>query len=178
MSRVGKLPVAIPEGVKATYTDGVLSASGPKGELQLAISKSVLLTLEEGVITVRPANDDDPHARAMYGTVRSLCDNVIRGVHEGFQKTLVLSGTGYRVAAKKNTITLSLGYSHPVYYVVPENIQVSTEGQNTLIIQGADKQLVGKIAAEIRSLRKPDPYKNKGVAYKGERLVKKEGKKK
>ncbi len=177
MSRIGKNPIAIPEGVQVSLDNGVVSAKGKNGELQTAISGDVAVTIADGQVTVKPANDSR-RARSMWGLSRSLINNMVVGVNEGFTKRLEVKGVGYRLSSDGKIITLSLGYSHDIMYAIPEGITVKVDKQNALEISGSDKQKVGEMAAQLRRLRKPEPYKGKGVRYADERIIMKEGKKK
>ena len=177
MSRVGKLPIAVPQGVNVNLTENEITVKGPKGELKTAFTGDVKVEFTDGKILVNPANDGG-RARTMWGTVRSNIKNLVEGVSTGFTKVLDIQGVGYRAAVAGDEITLSLGFSHDIKYVVPQGISVQCEKQTRLIISGANKQVVGQVAAEIRSLRKPEPYKGKGVRYEDERVRMKEGKKK
>ncbi|MEE4289360.1 MAG: 50S ribosomal protein L6 [Erythrobacter sp.] len=177
MSRIGKRPVAIPSGVTANIDNGLLSVKGPKGTLTLGLSDLVEYKLEDGAISVNPANDSQK-ARAYWGMQRTLVANLVDGVTEGFTKTLEISGVGYRANAQGRTLRLQLGFSHDVDLPVPEGLEVKTPDQTTIEISGIDKQAVGQFAAEIREFRKPEPYKGKGIKYRGEYIFRKEGKKK
>lgn len=177
MSRIGKKPVAIPGGVTATIDNGTLSVKGPKGTLTLGLSDLIDYKVEDGEIMVKPANDSK-QARAFWGMQRTLVSNLVEGVTEGFTKTLVIKGVGYRANAQGNKLKLQLGYSHDVDLDVPAGLEVKTPDQTTVEISGIDKQAVGQFAAEIRRWRKPEPYKGKGIAYRGEFIFHKEGKKK
>lgn len=177
MSRIGKKPVAIPGGVTATIDNGALSVKGPKGTLTMGLSDLIDYKVEEGEILVKPANDSK-QARAFWGMQRTLVSNLVEGVTEGFTKTLVIKGVGYRANAQGRTLKLQLGYSHDVDLPVPEGLEVKTPDQTTVEVSGIDKQAVGQFAAEIRRWRKPEPYKGKGIAYRGEYIFRKEGKKK
>jgi large subunit ribosomal protein L6 len=176
MSRIGKKPVAIPGGVTATIDNGTLSVKGPKGTLTLGLSDLIDYKVEEGAISVKPANDTR-QARAFWGMQRTLVSNLVEGVTAGFTKVLVIKGVGYRANAQGTTLKLQLGYSHDVDLPVPAGLEVKTPDQTTIEISGIDKQSVGQFAAEIRRWRKPEPYKGKGIAYKGEFIFRKEGKK-
>ncbi len=176
MSRIGKKPVAIPGGVTATIDNGTLSVKGPKGTLTLGLSDLIDYKVEEGEISVKPANDTR-QARAFWGMQRTLVSNLVEGVTEGFTKVLVIKGVGYRANGQGRTLKLQLGYSHDVDLPVPEGLEVKTPDQTTIEISGIDKQAVGQFAAEIRRWRKPEPYKGKGIAYRGEFIFRKEGKK-
>ncbi|MBB4859972.1 large subunit ribosomal protein L6 [Novosphingobium chloroacetimidivorans] len=177
MSRIGKRPVAIPSGVTADIKDGILSVKGPKGTLTLTMRDEISYTLDDGGILVKPANDTK-EARAFWGMQRTLVSNLVEGVTTGFTKTLEITGVGYRANAQGKTLKLQLGYSHDVDIAVPEGIEIKTPDNTTIEISGNDKQKVGQIAAEIRRWRKPEPYKGKGIKYRGEYIFRKEGKKK
>ncbi|MFO6429257.1 50S ribosomal protein L6 [Erythrobacter sp. W302b] len=176
MSRIGKKPVAIPGGVTATIDNGTLTVKGPKGTLTLGLSDLIDYKVEEGEISVKPANDSR-QARAFWGMQRTLVSNLVEGVTDGFTKVLIIKGVGYRANAQGRNLKLQLGYSHDVDLPVPEGLEVKTPDQTTIEISGTDKQAVGQFAAEIRRWRKPEPYKGKGIAYKGEFIFRKEGKK-
>ena len=177
MSRIGKRPVAIPGGVTANIADGTLSVKGPKGTLTLSLADDVSYKLEDGSISVQPANDTK-RARAFWGMQRTLVQNLVTGVTEGYTKTLDITGVGYRATAQGKTLKLQLGYSHDVNFPVPEGIEIKTPDNTTIEISGNDKQKVGQIAAEIRRWRKPEPYKGKVIRYRGEYIFRKVGKKK
>lgn len=177
MSRIGKLPVSIPAGVTAEIADGVLSVKGPKGTLTLSLRSEISYTVEDGRILVRPANDSKA-ARAFWGMQRTLVHNLVTGVTEGYTKVLEITGVGYRANAQGKNLKLQLGYSHDVDFAVPEGIEIKTPDNTTVEISGIDKQKVGQVAAEIRRWRKPEPYKGKGIKYRGEYIFRKEGKKK
>ncbi len=176
MSRIGKKPVAIPGGVTATIDNGTLSVKGPKGTLTLGLSDLIDYKVEESEIVVKPANDSR-QARAFWGMQRTLVSNLVEGVSAGFTKTLVIKGVGYRANAQGQMLKLQLGYSHDVDLPIPEGLEVKTPDQTTIEVSGTDKQSVGQFAAEIRRWRKPEPYKGKGIAYRGEYIFRKEGKK-
>ena len=177
MSRIGKKPVAIPNGVSANIEGDRLTVKGPKGELSMGLTDFIEYKLEDGEITVKPANDTRT-ARNYWGMQRTLVSNLVEGVTEGFSKVLEISGVGYRAQAQGKKLKLQLGYSHDVDLDVPEGIEVKTPDQTTVEISGIDKQAVGQFAAEIRRWRKPEPYKGKGIKYRGEYVFRKEGKKK
>ena len=177
MSRIGKRPVEIPSGVTADIENGALSVKGPKGALSMGLSELVSYKLEDGTISVRPANDTRA-ARNHWGMQRTLVSNLVEGVTQGFSKTLEITGVGYRAQAQGKKLKLQLGYSHDVELDVPEGLEVKTPDQTTVEISGIDKQAVGQLAAEIRRWRKPEPYKGKGIKYRGEYIFRKEGKKK
>jgi large subunit ribosomal protein L6 len=177
MSRIGKKPVAIPAGVSADIANGVLTVKGPKGTLTLTLADDVTYAVEDGAISVKPANDTR-RALAFWGLQRTLVSNLVTGVTEGYTKTLVITGVGYRATAQGSNLKLQLGYSHDVDFAVPEGIEIKTPDNTTINITGIDKQQVGQVAAEIRRWRKPEPYKGKGIKYRGEFIFRKEGKKK
>jgi len=177
MSRIGKKPVTIPAGVTATIEAGLLSVKGPKGSLVMPLADDVTYTVEDGSISVKPANDTK-RARSFWGMQRTLVANLITGVTEGYTKVLEITGVGYRANSQGKTLKLQLGYSHDVDYPVPEGIEIKTPDNTTVEITGIDKQKVGQVAAEIRRWRKPEPYKGKGIKYRGEFIFRKEGKKK
>jgi len=177
MSRIGKKAVAIPSGVTATAEGGTLSVKGPKGTLTMPMSDLIAYDLQSDSIGVQPANDTK-QARAFWGMQRTLVQNLVTGVTEGFTKKLLITGVGYRANAQGKKLKLQLGYSHDVDIVVPEGLTVATPDNTTVEISGSDKQKVGQLAAEIRRWRKPEPYKGKGIKYDGEYIFRKEGKKK
>ena len=177
MSRIGKRPVAIPAGVTATIEGGLLSVKGPKGTLTLPLADEVTYAIEDGAISVQPANATK-RARSYWGMQRTLVQNLVTGVTEGFTKVLEITGVGYRANAQGKNLKLQLGYSHDVDFAIPEGIEIKTPDNTTVEISGTDKQKVGQVAAEIRRWRKPEPYKGKGIKYRGEFIFRKEGKKK
>ena len=177
MSRIGKKAVAIPGGVTATIENGTLSVKGPKGTLSMGLSDLIDYKVEGDEIAVNPANDSK-QARAFWGMQRTLVSNLVEGVTEGFSKVLEITGVGYRANVQGKTLKLQLGYSHDVDFAIPEGIEIKTPDQTTVEISGSDKQKVGQVAAEIRRWRKPEPYKGKGIKYRGEYIFRKEGKKK
>lgn len=177
MSRIGKKPVPVPAGVTASVEGRTLSVKGPKGTLSLAMRDEISYAIEDGSISVQPANETK-QARAFWGMQRTLVQNLITGVTDGFSKRLEITGVGYRAAAQGKKLKLQLGYSHDVDIDVPEGLTVATPDNTTIEISGADKQKVGQLAAEIRRWRKPEPYKGKGIKYAGEYIFRKEGKKK
>ncbi len=177
MSRIGKKPVPVPTGVTATIDGGVMSVKGPKGTLSLKLSDDISYDVQGDGIAVTPANDTK-RARAFWGMQRTLVQNLVTGVTEGFTRKLLITGVGYRAAAQGRNLKLQLGYSHDVDIAVPEGIEVKTPDATTVEISGSDKQKVGQLAAEIRRWRKPEPYKGKGIKYDGEFIFRKEGKKK
>jgi large subunit ribosomal protein L6 len=177
MSRVTK-PVAIPSGVEVSQNGQELSVKGSKGQLQMKLHSSVTMTVEDGNVSFSPVNADAKGAEAMTGTMKSLVNNMMTGVSEGFEKKLTLIGVGYRAQAQGNKVNLNLGFSHPVEHQLPEGITAETPSQTEIIIRGIDKQVVGQVAANIRGYRPPEPYKGKGVRYADEHVVRKEAKKK
>ncbi len=177
MSRIGKKPVALPAGVNARIEEGKLIVKGAKGELSMSTSDLIDYKLEAEEITVMPANKTK-QARQFWGMQRTLVQNLVDGVTEGFSKVLEINGVGYRAQAQGKTLKLQLGFSHDIDLEVPEGLEVKTPDQTTVEISGIDKQKVGQFAAEVREWRKPEPYKGKGVKYRGEYIFRKEGKKK
>ena len=177
MSRIGKRPVPLPAGVTATAQDRILSVKGPKGTLTLNMRDEISYDVSPEGISVQPANETKT-ARAFWGMQRTLVQNLVTGVTDGFTKVLEINGVGYRAAAQGKNLRLQLGYSHDVNYAVPEGVDIKTPDPNTVEISGIDKQQVGQVAAEIRRWRKPEPYKGKGIKYRGEYIFRKEGKKK
>jgi len=175
MSRIGKLPIPLPQGVTADVAGQDVKVKGPKGELQLTISEPIKVSLEDNSILVsRP--DDEAKSKSLHGLSRTLIANNVQGVSEGFSKSLEIVGTGYRAASKGSTVELALGLSHPVVVTPPDGITLTVEGNNKIIVSGISKQAVGEVAANIRKLRKPEPYKGKGIRYEGERVRRKAGK--
>ena len=177
MSRIGKKPVSLPQGVTATVNGQTVSAKGPKGELNFVVNDEVLVKMEDGQIAVEP-RDQTKTARSKWGMSRTQIVNILTGVKDGFEKKLEINGVGYRAALQGKNLQLALGFSHDVIYETPKGITIATPTQTEVTISGADKQQVGQVAANIRAYRKPEPYKGKGVKYAGERIVRKEGKKK
>ena len=177
MSRIGKHPVAVPDGVEVTVEGQHVRAKGKLGELSASLPEEVVVTRADGAIVVQPRTDEQ-RSRAMWGLSRTLVSNLVRGVSEGFSRRLEISGVGYRAATDGKLLSLQLGYSHEIKYAFPENIKVSCETPTAIVISGADRQKVGQIAAEIRGFRPPEPYKGKGIRYANEAILRKEGKKK
>ncbi len=177
MSRIAKYPVELPKGVEFSQSGLTVTLKGSKGTLSMDLNPEVELQQENGSVAVR-ARSGSRFAAAMSGTTRALLANMAQGVSEGFEKKLELVGVGYRAQAQGKKLSLTLGFSHPVEYPVPEGITVETPSQTEVVVKGADKQQVGQVAAEIRRFRPPEPYKGKGVRYAGERVVMKEAKKK
>lgn len=169
------MPVEVPRGVDVSLKDVTFSAKGPKGELSLSVHPEIEVKLEDGVVTVhRPS--DQPRHKALHGLVRSLVANMVKGVSEGFSKTLEIVGVGYRADVSGKGIRVQVGYSHPIDYPAPEGITLECPNQTTIVVSGADKQKVGQTAAEIRAFRPPEPYKGKGIRYQGEQVRRKAGK--
>ena len=174
MSRVAKQPISLPKGVEFKNQDGNLSVKGPKGTLSLAKPSGVEIKLEDGVLNLSPATPADD---AITGTIRAILANMVKGVSDGFERKLDLVGVGYRAAMQGKDLSLSLGFSHPVVFKAPEGITIATPTQTEILVQGADKQRVGEVAAKIRGFRPPEPYKGKGVKYSDETIIRKEAKK-
>jgi large subunit ribosomal protein L6 len=175
MSRIGRMPVAVPSGVEVTINGRDVTVTGPRGTLSLAVSAPIEVARDGGVITVtRPS--DEGEIRALHGLSRSLIANMVTGVTEGYRKTLEIVGVGYRVQARGKDLEFALGFSHPVPVAAPEGISFRVETPTRFVVEGIDKQQVGEVAANIRKLRKPDPYKGKGVRYQGEQIRRKVGK--
>ena len=174
MSRIAKAPIALHSGVDIKVQSGEVKVKGPKGNMVLALHPGVSLDQEDNEVRVQPASDSDI---PMAGTFRSLVNNMVVGVTDGFEKKLTLVGVGYRAQVQGNKLTLALGFSHPVEYTAPEGVSIEAPSQTELVIKGCDKQRVGQVAAEIRAFRPPEPYKGKGVRYSDERVVRKEAKK-
>lgn len=179
MSRVGKYPVAIPDGVTVEVKNQAVLVKGKKGELRQPFTRDVNVEVKDKEVLVTPRNKAEKRSRAMWGLTRSLVNNMVEGVSSGFSKVLEAKGVGYRVGVQGSLLSLSLGYSHEIKYAIPDGIEIVADSKNNILtINGFDKRLVGQVAAEIRSLRKPEPYKGKGVRYKDEYVRMKEGKKK
>lgn len=177
MSRVGKHPVPLPQGVTAEVKGEAVTVKGKLGTLTLALTPEVEVKLEGGAVAVSPRHETKK-ARMLWGTTRNNVANMVKGVSEGFKKTLEIEGVGFRVALQGKTLVLQLGFSHEVKYPIPEGIEIKAEKPTLIAISGFDKQKVGQVAAEIRGMKKPEPYKGKGIHYAGERVRRKEGKKK
>jgi large subunit ribosomal protein L6 len=175
MSRIGRLPIPVPSGVDVAVDGQAVSVKGPKGTLSLTVAEPIAVAKEDSVIKVTRPNDEGK-VRALHGLSRTLIANMVTGVTEGYSKTLEIVGVGYRVQAKGKNLEFSLGFSHPVVVEPPEGITFRVEAPTRFVVEGIDKQLVGEIAARIRKLRKPDPYKAKGVRYQGEVIRRKVGK--
>jgi large subunit ribosomal protein L6 len=175
MSRIGRLPVPIAPGVEVKLESGVVRVKGPKGTLEQALVPGTSVEIEDGNIVVRRANDEKP-TRAAHGLMRALLANMVNGVTAGFEKSLEIVGVGYRAEASGGKLTLAIGYSHPIEFQIPKGLEVSTPAATRILVRGTDRQRVGQLAAEIRAVRPPDPYKGKGIRYTGERVRKKVGK--
>ena len=174
LSRIGKLPIEIPSGVTITVDSGDVTVEGPKGKLVQFITPAVNIEIKDGVLTVSP-KDESKEARSQHGLMRALINNMVTGVTKGFEKKLEVNGVGFRVATSNNELDMSLGFSHPVQYKAPAGISLTNE-KMIIIVNGIDKQQVGQVAAEIRAIKKPEPYKGKGIAYVGEQILRKAGK--
>jgi len=177
MSRVGKMPLPLPKGVDVTLGDGSIAVKGPQGALQRSLDPRVTVRNDDGKLVFAPV-DESVEADAMSGTMRALVANMVGGVTKGFEKRLTLVGVGFRAAAQGTKLNLQIGYSHPVSKDMPAGVKVETPTQTEIVIKGADRQTVGQVAAEVRSLRPPEPYKGKGIRYADERVILKETKKK
>ena len=177
MSRIGKKAVPIPSGVTANVEGQTVKVKGPKGQLQVVLPDDVMVKMDNGEVKVDPRNETK-RARSMWGTSRTLVNNLVTGVTKGYEKKLEITGVGYRAALQGKNLQIALGYSHDVIFAIPEGIAITTPKPTEILITGIDKQKVGQVAAEIRKFRPPEPYKGKGVRYAGEYILRKEGKKK
>jgi large subunit ribosomal protein L6 len=177
MSRIGKNPVTVPSGVSIDIAGQTVTAKGKLGTLKLVVSNEIVTTLEDGKVWVKPKNDSQ-RARTLWGTTRALVNNMVNGVSKGFTVNLEINGVGYRAAVQGKVLTLQLGYSHEVVFPIPDDVKITCEKPTAISITGADRQRVGQMAAVIRSYRKPEPYKGKGIKYETETVRRKEGKKK
>lgn len=177
MSRIGQRPVPVPQGVTVELSGQDVTAKGPKGELSMTLVEEMLASMEDEEIVVKP-RDNSKRSQIMWGMQRTLVDNLVRGVSEGFSVDLEIIGVGYRAAVEGRTLNLQMGYSHEINYPIPEGIEIQCERPTAISVKGADRQQVGQVAAEIRAYRKPEPYKGKGIRYAGEYVFRKEGKKK
>jgi large subunit ribosomal protein L6 len=175
MSRIGKLPIVIPSGVTVSLNEAVINVKGPKGTLNRKIMDNVLIEIDENNVIVK-RSDSTKSAQAAHGLTRTLINNMVTGVTKGFEEVLEITGVGYRAEVKGNVLNLSLGYSHPVSYQIPQGISVEVEKMTKILLKGSDKELVGQTAAIIRSFRAPEPYKGKGIKYAGESVLRKAGK--
>jgi len=177
MSRIGKYPVEIPQGVQVAIAGRLLTAKGQLGELKLKLTDHIEATVDGNQVTVKPRTEER-QARMMWGTTRALVASMVRGVSAGYVKSMEITGTGYRAAVQGKNLELALGYSHPIVYPIPEGIKITCERPTAIRVEGVDKRLVGQVAAEIREFRGPEPYKGKGIRYTTEQIRRKEGKKK
>tara|TARA_A100000171_G_C2132109_1_gene147464 strand:+ start:1933 stop:2466 length:534 start_codon:yes stop_codon:yes gene_type:complete len=177
MSRVGKNPVLIPDGVSCAFSEGIFSAKGSMGVIDLPVSSEISVDISEGKVTVSPASSTKK-ARALWGTTQRLISSLVEGVSKGFSKRLEINGVGYRASVQGSELVLQLGFSHDVRFPIPDGIKITCEKPTLVVVSGFDKQKVGQVASEIRSYRPPEPYKGKGVKYEGEWILRKEGKKK
>ncbi|MDD4600536.1 50S ribosomal protein L6 [bioreactor metagenome] len=175
MSRIGRMPIAIPAGVTVKLDGNVVSVKGPKGELTRTVPKAMIIDIEDNTILVKRPSDEKEH-RSLHGLTRTLISNMVIGVTEGFKKTLEIVGVGYRATKQGNKLGLTLGFSHPVEVVPPEGITIDVPAPNKIIVSGIDKEAVGQLTAQIRGFREPEPYKGKGVKYEGEHIRRKVGK--
>ena len=179
MSRIGKLPIHVPAGVTVTIKDNVVTVKGPKGEMTQAVNPDINVTLEDGIIHLTRPTDEKNH-RALHGLYRSLINNMVVGCSEGYKKELELVGVGYRASSNGQVLELSLGYSHAIYFKLPAEVKVETKSERNknplIMLESCDKQLLGQVCAKIRSLRKPEPYKGKGIKFVGEVIRRKSGK--
>ncbi|WP_367160402.1 50S ribosomal protein L6 [Kozakia baliensis] len=178
MSRVGKYPVAIPAGVEVAIVNGSLTAKGKRGSLSIPLSRHVEAKVEDGKVSIAPVGARSRDSWTMWGTTRAVVANVVKGVSEGFTKSLEITGTGFRASIQGSNLVMNLGYSHDVVYPIPSDVKITTPRPTAITVEGNDKQRVGQVALDIRSFRKPEPYKGKGVRYETEVLRRKEGKKK
>jgi len=175
VSRVGKAPIHLPEGVEVKIANSVVTVKGPKGELSLPINSEMILDIDGNTVTVKRPTESKAH-RSMHGLTRTLIDNCVKGVTTGFEKKLEIVGVGFRAEVKPKGLMLSIGYSHPIFFVPPAGIEITAGKDNIITVRGIDRQLVGQVAAKIRSQRKPEPYKGKGLRYVGEVVRRKAGK--
>ena len=175
MSRIGKQPIAIPDGVTVKVSDGLVTVKGPGGELSQRIARDMKVTVVDGEVRVERPSDEREH-RSLHGLTRSLIFNMVEGVTEGYEKRLEIQGVGYRAALKGTDLELQVGFSHPVTMAPPAGIEFEVPAPNRVVVKGIDKQLVGEVAANVRKVRKPEPYKGKGIRYEGEYVRKKAGK--
>jgi len=176
MSRVGKTPIKIAQGVKVDIKDGVVKVEGPKGKLSHALARGVIAKIENGSVIVTRDEAASNKAAALHGLTRTLIHNMVHGAHTGFTKELDIVGVGYRAAMKGQTLSMTLGYSHPVDFLLPAGITAKVENNTHIVVSGADKMLVGMVAAKIRSFKEPEPYQGKGIKYSDEHIVRKQGK--
>jgi large subunit ribosomal protein L6 len=177
MSRIGKKPIEVPQGVTASIDGQTISVKGPKGELAFLATDNVVVEMEDGMIAVKP-QDTSQRARAAWGLSRTMVANLVEGVTKGFERRLEINGVGYRAAVQGSNLQINVGYSHEVLYPIPTGIKIETPKPTEIVVSGIDKQRVGQVAAEIRDFRRPEPYKGKGIKYAEETIHRKEGKKK
>lgn len=175
MSRIGRLPITLPAGVEVSLAGNHLTVTGGRGTLQRALAPALMITVDEGVITVNRPTDSSTH-RSLHGLTRTLVANMVEGVSTGYTRWLDLVGVGFRAAKQGNDLILTLGYSHPIRYTPPEGVAIDVPQPTQISVNGSNKEIVGQVAAKIRSFRKPEPYKGKGVLYRGEKLRRKAGK--
>ena len=175
MSRIGKLPIEIPKGVKVEVKENTVFVEGPKGKLAQEFNSDVTIKVENDQILV-DRTSETKEARSFHGLYRQLCQNMVTGTSQGFSRTLLINGVGYRAEVKGDILHMNLGFSNPIEFLIPEGITITCDGQNKVIVSGTEKQLVGQVSSEIRSIRPPEPYKGKGVKYEDERIVRKIGK--
>lgn len=175
MSRIGRLPIPVPENVEIKFEDGMIRVKGPKGELSAPISDEMIIEQEKGQLVVKRPSDSIRH-RSLHGLTRSVINNLVQGVTQGFSKSLEIIGVGYKAEKRASGVVLNLGFSHPIYFVPPKGVTVDVPAPTKVVVSGIDKVLVGQVAAKIRSFRPPEPYKGKGVRYEGEEVRRKAGK--
>jgi len=175
MSRIGRKPITIPNGVTVTYDNSVITVKGPKGTLSRTLHKDMKVVIKDNVISIERPSDHKLH-RSLHGTTRSIINNMVNGVTQGYEKALELVGVGYRANKSGNKLVLNVGYSHPVEIVPEEGVEFEVPSNTKIIVRGIDKERVGEMAAKVRSVREPEPYKGKGIKYEGERILRKEGK--
>ncbi len=175
MSRIGRKPVVLPKGVAVELDGNTVAVKGPRGELRRTLHREMLIAMADGQVTVARPSEDKRH-KSLHGLTRTLVQNMVEGVSKGFTKTLEIQGVGYKAESKPYGVNLVVGYSHPVKYEAPKGIKISVENNTTVKIEGADKEMVGQVAAELRSVRPPEPYKGKGIRYQGEQVRRKAGK--
>lgn len=175
MSRVGRKPITIPKGISVTKNENVINVKGPKGELQTVVHNNMKVEIKDGELTVQ-RSDDLKFNKSLHGLTRALIQNMIKGVTEHYQKTLDIVGVGYKAEQKGENILINIGYSHPIFFIPPAGIILKVSTPNQIVVSGIDKQLVGTISAKIRSFRKPEPYKGKGIKYSDEQIIRKAGK--
>jgi large subunit ribosomal protein L6 len=175
VSRIGKLPIDVPEKTEVKFENSIMSCKGSKGELTRKLHPEMIIKIEDGIITVNRPSDSKQH-RSLHGLTRSLVANMVHGVSQGFEKKLEIQGVGFRAEMKGNNLNLTVGYSHPILINLPDDIKASCPSPTEILIEGADKELVGQVAAKVRSYKKPEPYKGKGIRYAGEYVRRKAGK--